>query len=160
MGRTRPFQILEFFLQHPQNSPSVFAATSPVPAVMDISLYSALLIVCILFLKGYFSAKTTLKSKSLPRKLVSPCRHITKRNWCLFLFRVPERFGPILLFSKEMCRVFSNLFVVIMNPNSPGTTWCSNLEINRVEVWTHMCAFCPVGRETRRKGGGPPSVSS
>lgn len=30
-----------------------------------------------------------------------------------------------------------SLFVVVVNLNSPGTTWLSNLEINRLRVWTH-----------------------
>lgn len=61
--------------------------------------------------------------------------------------------NPSIYFSRKCSESSLNLFVVIMNPNSPGTTWCSNLEINRVKVWTHMCTSLLCGRETRSGGG-------
>lgn len=89
------------------------------------------------------------------------CRQrVIKIGWIVF-FPVPGRFliSSSVPFPGKCAESSQSLCVVIESLNNPGTTWRSNLEINRSRVWTHTpISVLWEGDEKQAGEGGTPSL--
>lgn len=74
----------------------------------------------------------------MARKLVLACRQSRKGLVKILSDAWEFLISSSVHFPQKREESSLSLFVVIVNLNSPRTTWLSNLEINRLRVWTHM----------------------